>query len=141
MIEWCFTPLSTKFQSYYGDSSHYSCLSWVSLVLGWGSEVSSPRTLSRKTQRIQCGSNPGPLDYELNTLLLSHAGPHDKGRVKKNLFIILMFSINDSSFCIQNTNAQRFIILHSKHEQRCKALLFIAQCNSYQSLIYVDLIT
>ena len=40
-----------------------------------GSEVSCPRTLQRKTQRIQCGSNPGPLDYEKNTLPLSHAGP------------------------------------------------------------------
>ena len=25
MIEWCFTPLLTVFQSYHGDSSHYSC--------------------------------------------------------------------------------------------------------------------
>ena len=76
MIEWCFTPFSTVFQSYYGDSSHYSCLSWVSPVLGWGSEVSCPpKTLPRKTQRIQCGSNPGPLDYESNTLPPSHAGP------------------------------------------------------------------
>ena len=29
LTEWCFTPLSTVFQSYHGDSSHYSCLSWV----------------------------------------------------------------------------------------------------------------
>ena len=35
MTEWCFTPLSTVFQSYQGDSSHYSCLSLVSPVLGW----------------------------------------------------------------------------------------------------------
>ena len=35
MTEWCFTPLSTVFQLYHGDSSHYSCLSWVSPVLGW----------------------------------------------------------------------------------------------------------
>ena len=26
LIEWCFAPLSTVFQSYHGDSSHYSCL-------------------------------------------------------------------------------------------------------------------
>ena len=32
--------LSTVFQSYHGNSSHYSCLPWVSPVLGWGSEVS-----------------------------------------------------------------------------------------------------
>ena len=43
-IEWCFTPLSTVFQSYHGNSSHYSCLSLVSPVLGWGSAVSCPST-------------------------------------------------------------------------------------------------
>ena len=83
IIEWCFTPLLTVFQSYHGDSSHYSCISWVSPVLGWGSEVSCPRTLPRKTQRIQCGSNPGPLDYESNTLPLSHAGPFDLRETRK----------------------------------------------------------
>ena len=40
--------LSMVFQSYHGDSSHYSCLSWVSPVLGLGSEVTCPRTLPRK---------------------------------------------------------------------------------------------
>ena len=30
-----FTPLSTVFQSYHGDSSYYSCFSWASPVLGW----------------------------------------------------------------------------------------------------------
>ena len=54
---------------------HYSCLSWVSPVLGWGSEVSCSTTLLQKTKRIQCGLNPGPLDYESTTLTLSHAGP------------------------------------------------------------------
>ena len=29
----------------------------------------------RKSQGIQCGSNPGPLDYKSNTLQLSYAGP------------------------------------------------------------------
>ena len=48
LIEWCFTLLSTVFQSYYSDSSNYSCLSWVSPVLGWGSKVFYPRTLPRK---------------------------------------------------------------------------------------------
>ena len=43
LTEWCFTPLSTVFQSYHSDSSHYSCLSRVSPVLGMGSEVSCPR--------------------------------------------------------------------------------------------------
>ena len=47
LIEWCFTPLSAVFQSYHGDNSH-SCLSWVLPVLGWGPEVSCPRTLPRK---------------------------------------------------------------------------------------------
>ena len=34
LIDWCFTPLSTVFQSHHCNSSHYSCLSWVSPVLG-----------------------------------------------------------------------------------------------------------
>ena len=46
---------------------------WVSLVLGWGSEVSCPRTLPRRGS--MCGSYPGPLYFESNTLPLSHAGP------------------------------------------------------------------
>ena len=68
-------PTSTVFQLYHGDSSHYSCLSLVLPVLGWGFEVSRPRTLpqsvspkdtpppqkkkkKKKKQRIQWGSNP-----------------------------------------------------------------------------------
>ena len=47
-------PLSTVFQSYHRDSSHYSHLSRVSPVLG---------------------SNPDSLDYKSNALPLSHAGP------------------------------------------------------------------
>ena len=81
----CFTPLSTVFQSYHSDSSHYSCHSWVSPVLGWGSAVFYPRTLPRNTQRIRCGSNPGPLDYESKTLPLSHAGPLVTKWLSKNL--------------------------------------------------------
>ena len=48
LIEWCFTPLSTVFQSYHGDSSHYSCLSCVSPVLRWLPDMYCPRTLPRK---------------------------------------------------------------------------------------------
>ena len=44
--------------------------------------MSCPRTLSREKKKkkkkqkpsIQCGSNPGPLDYESDTSPLSHAG-------------------------------------------------------------------
>ena len=54
--------LASVFLAFHGDSSHYSCLSWVSRVLGWGSEESCPRTLPRKAPRIQCDLNPGPLD-------------------------------------------------------------------------------
>ena len=72
MIEWCFTPLSTVFQSYHGDSSQYSCHSWVSPVLGWALKCLAQGHSHEKTQRIQCGSNPGPLDCESNTLQMSH---------------------------------------------------------------------
>ena len=58
MIEWCFTLLLTVFQSYHGDSSLYSRLSWVSSVLGWGSAVSCPRTLPRKKPKDQVRLEP-----------------------------------------------------------------------------------
>ena len=74
LVEWCFTPFSTVFQSYHGHGSHYPCLSWVSSVLGWGFEVSCSRTLPRKNSEDP-GLNPGPLDYESNTPPLSHTGP------------------------------------------------------------------
>ena len=73
--------------SYYGDSSHYSCLSWVSPVLGWGSEVSFQRILAKKNpkkQRIQCGSNPEHFDYESLTLPLSHARSLDSYKHMQN---------------------------------------------------------
>ena len=48
-------------------TAHYSFLSWISSVLGLGFEMSWPRTLPGKTQRILCGSNPGSLDFKSNT--------------------------------------------------------------------------
>ena len=39
-----FTPLSTVFQSYHGDSSHDRVFLGFSPVPGWGSEWSCPRT-------------------------------------------------------------------------------------------------
>ena len=53
LIELCFTPLSTVFQSYHCDSSHHPFLSWVSQVLGWGSEVSCPRTPPTDPVRLE----------------------------------------------------------------------------------------
>ena len=66
-----FTLLSAVFWSYHGNSSHYSCLSWVSWVLKCLAQGHS----HKKTQRIQCGSNPALLHYESNILPLSHADP------------------------------------------------------------------
>ena len=77
-IECCFTPLSTVFQSYHGDRLHYSCLSWVSPVLGWVLKCLAQGHTHAKTQRIQCGSNPGPLGYESKKFIrnyLSKTGP------------------------------------------------------------------
>ena len=112
IIGWCFTPLLIVFQSYHGDSSHYSCLSWVSPVLGWGSEVSCPKTLPRKTQRIQCGSNPGPLIYESNTLPLSHAGPVEWFSYVINVQYICCKEINSkdmTSLKSGNEDSNRFV--------------------------------
>ena len=55
-----FYVLSTVFQSHHSDSSNFSCFSMVSPVLCWGFDVSCPRTLLQKKQRIQCSSNLGP---------------------------------------------------------------------------------
>ena len=50
-------------------------LSWVSPVLGWALKCLAQGHSHEKSQRIQCGSNPGTLDYKSNTLPLSHVGP------------------------------------------------------------------
>ena len=52
-------------------------LSWVSPVLDWALKCLAQGHSHEKTQRTQCGSNPGALDYESNT---SHAGPVFKYR-------------------------------------------------------------
>ena len=89
-------------------SSHYSCLPWISPVLGWGSEVSCPRTHLRKAKRVLCGSNPGPLDYESNTLPLSHAGPR--------YYLVNRYSFSMgwciTNLCIYNVQTLR-AVLHS----------------------------
>ena len=118
IIGWCFTPLLTVFQSYHGDSSHYSCHSWVLPVLGWGSEVSCPKTLPRKTERIQCGSNPGPLIYESNTLPLSHAGPVEWFSYVINVQYICCKEINSkdmTSLKSGNEDSNRFVRLQNMH--------------------------
>ena len=51
--EWCFTPLSTVFQSYQGDSSHYSCFSWVSPVLAGALMRTLPRKNLEDTVRLE----------------------------------------------------------------------------------------
>ena len=75
LIDWRFRPLSTVFQSYHGDSSHFSYLSWVSPVLGWDSEVPCLRTLPWKNPEDPVWLELRTPEYESNTLPLSHAGP------------------------------------------------------------------
>ena len=43
-------------------------LSWVTPVLGWALKCLAQGHSHEKTQRIHCGLNPGPLDYESNPL-------------------------------------------------------------------------
>ena len=77
MIDW----LNGVLRCFYQYFSHImATIHIIHAFLGFtstrlGSEVSCPRTLPKKTHRIQWGSNPGPLDYESNTLPLSHVGP------------------------------------------------------------------
>ena len=49
--------------SYHGDSSPYLCLSLVSPILGWALKCLAQGHSHEKTQGIQCGSNPEPLNY------------------------------------------------------------------------------
>ena len=52
LIDWMVVyAASTVFQSYRCDSSHYSCISWVSPVLPWGSEVGGTRTFLRQNPK------------------------------------------------------------------------------------------
>ena len=92
LIEWCFMLLSTVFHSYHRDSSHYSCLSWVSPVLGWALKCLAQGHSDEKTQRLKHGSNPGPLDYETNTLPLSHMGPFQSAGQKTVVVIQRLFA-------------------------------------------------
>ena len=94
LIDWCFTPLSTVFQSYQRDSSYYSCLSWVSPVLGWALKCLAQGHSHEKTKRIQCSSNPGPLDYESNTLPLSHVRPAHANGDKTQALLTLYHTIS-----------------------------------------------
>ena len=48
LIERCFMPISTVYQLYHSDSSHFICLSCLSPVLSRGSEGSCTRTLQWK---------------------------------------------------------------------------------------------
>ena len=57
-------------------------------MLGWGSEESCSWTLQQKTQRTQCGSNPGPLDYESNTLHWTSQNPYRLQQIE-NIFLCL----------------------------------------------------
>ena len=69
-------------------------LSWVSPVLGWALKCLAEGDSHEKTQRIQCGSNPGPLDYESNASPLSHVGPKYTGRFHESENVVNILSIN-----------------------------------------------
>ena len=68
LIEWCFTLLSTVFQSYHGNSSHYSCLPGFHQNLAGALKCLAQWHSHKKTQGIWCRLNPGLLNYESNTL-------------------------------------------------------------------------
>ena len=62
----------TTFNRYF---SRITATDHIVHVLGWALKCLAQGHSHEKTQRIQYSSNPGPLDYESNTLPLSHAGP------------------------------------------------------------------
>ena len=72
--------------------------SWVSPVLGWALKCLAQGHSHEKTQRIQCGSNPGPRDYESNTLPLSHVGPVFKSvRLKYTYWYMKYTNVQDDN--------------------------------------------
>ena len=77
-------PLSTVFQLYQGDSSYNSCLTWVSPVLGWGSAVSSLKTLPQKNPEDPKQLEPKTLGLQVKlfTRLPATQDPllNDKGK-------------------------------------------------------------
>ena len=58
-----------QYFSHHGDSSHNSCLSWVSPVLGWGSGVSYPKTLQRKNPEDPVGLEPRTPELQVKHLI------------------------------------------------------------------------
>ena len=91
LIEWCFTPLLTVFQSYHSDSSHYSCFpGFTSTRLG--SEVSCPRTLPRKNPEMW---NISALWYDVmkNEYVTHHAkkGPYGNCEKYRNFSLLADF--------------------------------------------------
>ena len=106
-----------RFQQYF---SHITATAHIIHVfLGFtstrlGSEVSCPRTLPRKkTQRIQCGSNPGPLDYESNTLPLGHAGPLNVTQNMKVVFLRIENIVGKE----ENAGYQHFLLFPQRFQK------------------------
>ena len=75
-------PLSALFQSNHRDSLHYSCLSWVSPVLGGCSEMSYRGHAHEKPRAPSAARTQG---YESNTLGLSNEGPSIDSEILENL--------------------------------------------------------
>ena len=101
LVDWCFTPLSTVFQSYHGENSHYSSLSWVSPVLGWGSEMSCPRTLPRKKPENPVRLEPRTPRLRVKHLRMTHAGPLYQAVERNRTIMTLLFIINRIFFCLR----------------------------------------
>ena len=74
-----------------------------------GSEVSCPMTLPEKTQRNQCSLNPRSLDYESNTLPLSHVGPSKIERID-----CMVFNATSTIFQLYHSGQYTFpgVLLH-----------------------------
>ena len=105
LIEWYFTPLSTVFQSHHGNSSHYSCLSWVSPVLGWCSKVSCPKTFPRKKKK-----------HRIPGLRVNHSTTDPPRALRKKAVENTMGKRENSAFCHPQmlSNLVKFKILLGK---------------------------
>ena len=73
------------FQQYFSYiSSHYTCLTWVSPVLGWDSKVSCPRTFPRKNPEDPVRLEPRTPGLQVKHFITEpRRTPNDNSKKKK----------------------------------------------------------
>ena len=71
-------PLSTVFQIYHSDSSHYSCLSCVSPVLGWALKCLAQGHSHKKIPEDPVRLKPRTPELQVKHFTTEPSGTHDQ---------------------------------------------------------------